>query len=199
MSELFPQKKKSSKIDKHDLTNTAVHLLTVRPKMSNREIAESLNSLKNLTGEEAITAQNVLDFSKSRPDVRREILLASRKEMRKLVMETAEFDMLSILKDMVARLKFLIDTYEQISIDEGSIPNPKEYKALSSELRETLKQIEGIHKEVYDMEIVRAFLQEVLSTLKEVNPEALGLFIERMKGKRQNSTIVSELLKGGLK
>ena len=118
--------------------------------------------------------------------------------MRKMVMESAEFDMLGTLKDMAARTSFMIDTMEQMAIDEGNLPDAKDYKALSSELRETLKQIENIHKEVYDMEVVREFLIEVIKTLKEVSPDALATFINRMKGKRENSHIVGELLKGGL-
>lgn len=187
-----------SKIEKYDLVGHAISLLTVTPKMSYKAIAEELNTIGDVPEEDLVTTQNVTDFTKSYPEVRKEVLLANRQHMRKMVMESAEFDMLGMLKDMVGRLTFMIDTMEQFAMDEGTIPDPKSYKALTSELRETLKQIESIHKEVYDMEIVREFLIEVIKTLKEVSPEALPSFINKMKGKRENSHIVSELLKGGL-
>lgn len=187
-----------SKIEKYDLVSHAINLLTVTPKMSYKQIAEELNSIGDIPEEDAITPQNVADFAKSYPEVRKEILLANRQHMRKLVFESAEFDMLGLLKDMAARTAFMIETMEQMALEEGTIPDAKEYKALSSELREILKQIEGIHKEVYDMEVVREFLIEVVKTLKEVSPEALQAFIAKMKGKRENSMIVSELLKGGI-
>jgi hypothetical protein len=187
-----------SKIEKYDLIGHAINLLTVTPKMTYKEIAEELNSIGDVPEEERITAENVMQFVKSHPQVRREVLLDNRQHMRKMVLESAEFDMLGTLKDMAGRLTFMIDTMEQLALDEGTIPDPKGYKALSSELRETLKQIEGIHKEVYDMEVVREFLIEVIKTLKEVSPEALTAFIAKMKGKRDNNHIVSELLKGGL-
>lgn len=187
-----------SKIEKYDLVGHAINLLTVTPKMSYKDIAEELNAIGDVPEEDSIIVQNVSDFAKNYPDVRREILLANRQHMRKLVMESAEFDMLGTLKDMAARTSFMIDTMEQLALEEGQLPDAKDYKALSSELRETLKQIEGIHKEVYDMEVVREFLVEVIKTLKEVSPEGLQAFITKMKGKRDNSHIVSELLKGGL-
>lgn len=187
-----------SKIEKYDLISHAINLLTVTPKMSYKQIAEELNSIGDVPEEDAITPQNVASFAKSYPEARKEILLANRQHMRKLLFESAEFDMLGILKDMAARTAFMIDAMEQMALEEGTIPDAKDYKALSSELREILKQIEGIHKEVYDMEVVREFLIEVVKTLKEVSPEALQTFITKMKGKRENSMIVNELLKGGI-
>lgn len=187
-----------SKIEKYDLVGHAINLLTVTPKMSYKAIAEELNSIGDVPEDDSVSVQNVSDFAKNYPDVRKEILLANRQHMRKMVMESAEFDMLGTLKDMAARTSFMIDSMEQFALEEGQLPDAKDYKALSSELRETLKQIEGIHKEVYDMEVVREFLVEVIKTLKEVSPESLPSFIAKMKGKRENSHIVSELLKGGL-
>lgn len=187
-----------SKIEKYDLVGHAISLLTVTPKMSYKAISEELNAIGDVPEEDLISVQNITDFARNYPEVRREVLLANRQHMRKMVMESAEFDMLGTLKDMAGRLTFMIDAMEQFALDEGMLPDPKGYKALTSELRETLKQIESIHKEVYDMEIVREFLIEVIKTLKEVSPEALPSFIAKMKGKRENSHIVSELLKGGL-
>lgn len=197
MGELLRKSGVPSKIEKHDLVEHAISLLTVTPKMSYKAIAEELNSIAELGGNEKITDVNVSDFARKHPQVRKEILLASRAHMRKIVMESAEFDMLGTLKDMAGRLTFMIDTMEESAIEEGMLPDAKSYKALTSELRETLKQIEGIHKEVYDMEVVREFLVEVIKTLKDVSPDALAAFIDKMKGKRDNSHIVSELLKGG--
>lgn len=187
-----------SKIEKYDLVRHAINLLTVTPRMSYKEIAEELNSIGDVPKDDLISVQNVSDFAKNYPEARKEVLLANRQHMRKLVMESAEFDMLGTLKDMAGRLTFMIDAMESMAIEEGTIPDPRGYKALSSELRETLKQIEGIHKEVYDMEVVREFLIEVIKTLKEVSPDALQAFITKMKGKRDNNHIVSELLKGGM-
>lgn len=187
-----------SKIEKYDLVGHAISLLTVTPKMTYKAVAEELNAIGDVPQDDLVSVQNVSDFANNYPEVRREVLLANRQHMRKKIMESAEFDMLGTLKDMAGRLTFMIDAMEQFALDEGTIPDPKGYKALSSELRETLKQIEGIHKEVYDMEVVREFLVEVIKTLKEVSPESLPAFIQKMKGKRENGHIVSELLKGGL-
>lgn len=187
-----------SKIEKYNLVQHAINLLKVYPKLTYKEIAEELNSIGDVPKDDAITVDNVIQFTKSYPNLRREILLANRSKLRKMVLESAEFDMLGTLKDMAARLTFMIDAMEEMALENGELPDPKDYKALSSELRETLKQIENIHKEVYDMEVVRQFLIEVIKTLKEVSPEALQTFITKMKGKRDSNHIVNELLKGGL-
>lgn len=193
-------KKKTSRIEEHNLEEHAIAFLTAVPKMSYEQIAQELNKIAGLEdSDEKITKKVVFTFAKSYPEVRREVLISQRKRMREIVLEGAEFDMLGTLKDMAARLSFMLDTMEEMAIDEGSIPDPKSYKALSSELRETLKQIESIHSSVYDMEVVREFLIDVVKTLKDVSPEALPIFIERMKGKRDNGHVVSEILKGGFK
>lgn len=188
-----------SKIEKYDLTEQAISLLMVNPKMPYPAIAEELNTIGGVPAEELITSDNVLQFAKSYPEVRKQIMLADRARMRKIVLEGAEFDMLGQLKDMAARTMFMMQAMEDQALEEGGFMPAKDFKALNSELRETLKQIEGIHKEIYDMEVVRNFLVEVVNVLKDVSPEALPHFIGRMKGKRENNHIVSELLKGGLK
>ncbi|MGG1263836.1 hypothetical protein [Brevibacillus laterosporus] len=187
-----------SKIEKYGLVEDTLNLLKVIPKMTYQQICDEINVIGEVPSEDSITVDNLTHFVRSVPDVRREVMLANRQHMRKIVFESAEFDMLGHLKDMAARTAFMIDSMEEMSLQEGKLPKPQDYKALSSELRETLKQIEGIHKEIYQMEVVREFLGEVVNTLKEVSPEALSAFIAKMKGKRENSHIVSELLQGGI-
>lgn len=199
MSDLIRKKGTPSKIEKYNLVDHAITLLKVTPKMTYTAIAEELNTIGNVPPEDMITDENVAHFAKNYPSVRREILLANKQHMRKLVLEGAEFDMLGQLKEMAARTAFMLEAMEEMALENGTIPKAADYKALSSELRETLKQIEGIHKEIYDMEVVREFLVEVVKTLKDVAPEALPVFIQRMKGKRENSHIVNELLSGGIR
>lgn len=188
-----------SKIERYDLVEQTINLLTITPKLTYKQIAEELNSLADIPEEDKITPENVMMFVKNHPQVRREVMLANRKRLRELILESAEFDMLRYLKDLAARTAFMLDTMEEMSLNEGQIPDPKDYKALSSELREIMKQIKEIHKEVYDMNVVREFLIEVVKTLKEVAPEALPAFIDKMKMKRDNNTIVNEILKDGIR
>lgn len=192
-------KGRDSKIEKYGLVQQAVDLLKVQPKMTYQQIADELNVIgENIPPDDQISADNVSHFGRAYPEIRREVLLANRAHMRKMVMEGVEFDMLGTLKDMAGRFTFLIDAMEEDAFSKGKLPNATAYKAMTSELRETLKQIETIHKEVYDMEVVRQFLIEVIKTLQEVSPEGLQAFITKMKGKRDSSHIVNELLKGGL-
>lgn len=188
-----------SKIEKYDLTEATLNLLKMIPKLTYQQICEEINEMGKVPPEDRITVDNLTHFVKAVPEVRREVMKANRQHMRRVVFDSAEFDMLGHLKEMAARTAFMIETMEELSMDEGKLPDAKDYKALSSELRETLKQIENIHKEIYDMEVVREFLMEVVRTLKDVAPEALPAFIQKMRGKRENSHIVNELLKGGVK
>lgn len=189
-----------NRIIHHGLEEQATLLLVATPKLSLEQVAQQLNAIAGLDddSEDKITKKVVYNFQRNNQDARREVLLADRDRRRKAVMEGVEFDMLKILKDTAARLTFMMDTYEQEALENGTIPDPKAYKALTSELRETLKQIEAIHAKVYDMEVVRAFLDDVIKTLKDVSPDALAEFVERMKLKRDNDHVVSEILKGGM-
>ena len=188
-----------SKLEKYGLVEHALTLLKVQPKLTYQQICDELNEIGNVPPDDFITVDNLTHFVKNVPEVRREVMLADRARMRKLVFESAEFDLLGHLKEMAARTAFMIEAMEESCLMEGKLMKPSDYKALNSELRETLKQIEGIHKEIYQMEVVREFLLEVVKTLKEVSPEALQAFIQKMKGKRENSLMVNELLQGGLK
>ncbi len=188
-----------SKIEKYDLMQNALDLLKVVPKLTYQQICDELNVIGNVPPEDLITVDNLTHLMRSMPEIRREVMIANKQHMRKMVFDSAEFDMLGHLKEMASRTAFMLDAMEEASLMEGKVMKPSDYKALNSELRETLKQIEGIHKEVYQMEVVREFLIEVVKTLKEVSPEALAVFIQKMKGKRENSHMVSELLQGGLK
>ena len=198
MSKELRKRGTQSKIQKYGLMEHAINLLKVTPKMTYREIAEELNTIGNVPEEEWITSENISQFVRNYSDVRREVMLSNRRKLRKMVMDSAEVDMLGHLKDMAARTAFLLETMEEMALNDGTLPDAKDYKALSSEFREIMKQIEGIHKVVYDMQVVREFLVEVIKTLTEVSPESMEAFSERMKGKRENSTIVNELLKGGM-
>lgn len=188
-----------SKLEKYGLVEDTLNLLKVIPKLTYQQICDEINVIGKVPEDDLITPDNLTHFVRNVPEIRREVMLANRNHMRKLVFESAEFDMLGHLKDMAARTAFMIDTMEEASLMEGKVMKASDYKALNSELRETLKQIEGIHKEIYQMEVVREFLLEVVKTLKDVSPEALAAFIQKMKGKRENSHIVSELLQGGFK
>lgn len=188
---------KITKIEEAGLVEVATKLLCVTPKLSYKEIAEQLNEIGGIT-ENKITEQNVITLRKNNKAVRSAYLTANRQRMRKLIMDSSEFDMLRILKDLAARLSFSLDVLENNAIEEGEIPDAKDYKALSSELRDTLKQIKSIQKEIYDMNVVREFLVEVVKTLKETSPETLPVFISKMKGKRDNTSIVNELLRDGV-
>lgn len=188
---------KVTKIEEAGLVEVATKLLCVTPKLSYKEIAEQLNEIGGIT-ENKITEQNVITLRKNNKAVRSAYLTANRQRMRKLIMDSSEFDMLRILKDLAARLSFSLDVLENNAIEEGEIPDARDYKALSSELRDTLKQIESIQKEIYDMNVVREFLVEVVKTLKETSPDALPVFISKMKGKRDNNSIVNELLRDGV-
>ena len=192
------RKGNNSKIERYGLIEETINLLTVTPKMSYKQISEELNSLGDVPEEDSITQSNISHFIKSHGDARREVMMKNRAKMREMFLESAEFDMLKYLKDMAARTSFMIDSMESMALEDGTIPDPKDYKALSSELREIMKQIESIHKEVYDMESVRTFLIEVIKTLKEVSPEALEQFIHKMKNKRDDNSLVNEILKGGI-
>lgn len=200
MSKELRPRGRMSKIEQHGLVEHAINLLTVQPRLTYKQIAEELNAIAGIENEEdKITEDNVANFAKTYPEVRKEVMLANRKYLRRVVFESAEFDMLGTLRDLAARLSVMIDEYEEDSLNRGKTPDPLKYKALTSELRETLKLIMEIHKEIYDMEIVRQFLIEVVKTLKEVSPEALDEFVRKMKGKRDNSLIVNEILKGGIR
>lgn len=199
MSKEIRKRGQQSKIEKYGLVDHALTLLKVTPKLTYQQICDELNVIGNVPPDEAITVDNLTHFVRSVPEVRREVMLANKNHMRKLVFESAEFDMLGHLKEMAARTAFMIEAMEEAYLAEGKLMKASDYKALNSELRETLKQIEGIHKEIYQMEVVREFLLEVVKTLKEVSPESLQEFIKKMKGKRENSHMVSELLQGGLK
>lgn len=189
---------KNSMIEELGLLDSCVTLLTIRPRLTYDQVAHELNVMANLTEGRKIDRLAVQAVVYRNQEVRAQLMLQNREHMRKIVLEGAEFDMLHTLKDMASRLTFMIDTYEEMCITQGDLPDPHKYRALNSELRETLKFIESIHKDIYDMNIVREFLVDILQTLKETSPEAFNKFVKKVKLKKESNSIVNEILKGGI-
>jgi hypothetical protein len=192
------EKGRKSRLEIYNLQQEVAVMLKIMPKLTYQQIADELNKIGKVPDKDKITAQNVSDFVRTYPEVRKEVMLSERKYLKQLVLEGIEFDMLSQLKGLLANTTYILEKMQDEAFETGNIPDPSKYSTVAKELRETMKQIENIHKEIYDMEVVKSFLIEVINTLKEVSPEALNVFIKKMKGKRDTNSIVNEILKGGM-
>jgi len=66
-------------------------------------------------------------------------------------------------------------------MEKGRNIDPYRFKAVASEMRELLKQMVEIQKEINDYNNVRKFMEIVMSVLQKEVPDKIPIIIEELK------------------
>ena len=82
---------------------------------------------------------------------------------------------------MYLRSKDLLDDLEDQALDNSRITSPYQYKAVASEMRESLRLMMDIQKELNDYVNIRNFMNIILNVLKEECPEKIPIIAARLK------------------
>jgi MinD-like ATPase involved in chromosome partitioning or flagellar assembly len=120
--------------------------------------------------DQIMTVPNLSRFmNHTMPEIKREIVKKDKRRMLKVA--NMQIDVIGEINSLYEGAK------EKLKEDL----NAKEYKAISSEMRELLKQILELQKEVLSYENVKKFMDIVLNTVREECPEALPTILERLR------------------
>lgn len=107
------------------------------------------------------------------------IVRGSKKRIVQAV--SAELDIIYEVSLFAAKCRNLLELLEEEALEHSTLPNPGHFKALSSEMREWLKMMKEIQKEIADYNNVRTFMKIVLETVKKEAPKALPSILRQMQ------------------
>lgn len=183
--------KNVSKIVKYNLEQDTVNLR--QAGLSYQRIADELNASGKVPEDDLINIDIVKRFLDHLPSVSRELVKRDEKKMMAVV--NNNINIINEMTTLYEKTKNLLEDMEEKANDANKHVDPYRFKALSSEMREMLKMMIEIQRELNDYENVKKFMIIVVETVSDVCPEAMPVIIERLK-MSQKTHWISEFLGG---
>lgn len=164
-----------SKIVKYGLVEKAIEL---REKgLSYQKIADELN--KDLPEDDKVDLFAVKRFFDKLPELKQEVVQKDQALIVKVV--NKELDLIEEINELYYKAKSVLETMEREAMEKGRNVDPYRFKAVASEMRELLKQMVDIQKEINDYNNVRKFMEIVMSVLQKEVPDKIPIIIEELK------------------
>lgn len=173
----YPNMGNMSKIVRYELEQDTVNLR--QAGLSYQRIADELNATGKVPENDQINADNVKTFLSNVPQVSREMIKRNEKRMMEVV--NNNMDIIAEMTTLYDKTKELMEAMEAKANEDGRYVDPYRFKALSSEMREMLKMMIDIQKELNDYENTKLFMEIVMETVAEISPESIPIIIEKLK------------------
>lgn len=168
---------KKSKISLYKLEDEIIKLYL--QGYSYQKIADIVNDSGILPEGEKIDKFVVARFINKINEVK-EVTNENEKQ-RLLKVVNTNFDIYYEVNQLFGKTKAMLEFLEEDAAKNNKSINPYAFKALVGEMRELLKQMTEIQKEINDYKNVKKFLEIVIQTLKEEVPEKLPIIAEKLK------------------
>lgn len=174
-----------SKIVQYGLEKDVISLR--QAGFSYQKIADELNASGKVPENDKINAEIVKRFLDNVPEVSKE--LVKRDEKRMLEVVNNSMDIISEMTTLYRKTANLLDALEERAKKNGYLVDPHKFKALSSEMREMLKMMIEIQKEINDYENIKLFMEIVMETVQEVCPQSIPIIVEKLKMSKETRWI----------
>lgn len=168
---------RQSKIVKYKLENDCVNLR--KAGLSYREIAEELNASGKVPDDDHINQNAVARFLSAMPQISKQLVREDKKRLLQVV--NTNFDIIFEINTLFGKTKNLLEQMELRAQEQNRIINPYQYKAVVSEMREMLKQMLEIQKEVNEFDNIRKFMEIVLQVIQDEAPELMPTIARRLR------------------
>jgi hypothetical protein len=168
---------KQSKIVRYKLEELCVNLK--RSGLSYNQIADELNSSGKVPSDDKIDKFVVARFLDKLPELTKQVVQEDKKRLMQVV--NSNMDIIHEIGTLFHKTKMLMTIMEENSMKMNGNIDPYRYKALCSEMRELLKQMTDIQKDVNDYNNIRKFLEIVIQILMEEAPNQLPKIVEKLK------------------
>lgn len=177
--------KNVSKIIQYNLEQDTINLR--QAGLSYQRIADELNASGKVPEDDQINAEIVRRFLEHIPEVSREMV--RRDEKKVLAVVNNSIDIISEMTVLYGKTAKLLETMEERANEEGTVIDPHKFKALSSEMREMLKMMMEIQKEINDYENIKKFMEIVMETVSEECPQSIPRIIEKLRMSKETKWI----------
>jgi hypothetical protein len=154
-------------------------ILLKKSGLTHQQIADELNNSGKIPNNDLITRDDVDRFMKRVPTVEKALVKQSNARLMEAV--NTNFDIIHELSSLFARTKNLLDAMEKRAEEQGKLIGAMSFKAISSEMREMLRHMTDIQKEINDYENIRKFMEIVLQVLQEECPAQIPKIAERLR------------------
>lgn len=174
---------KKSKIVKYKLEEDCVTLR--RAGLSYQQIADELNNSGKVPDDDKIDKYVLIRFFDTLPEIQQQLVKEDKKRLIAVV--DNNMDIVSEVTQLFAKTKMLLEAMEDDAHEKGRFVNPYQFKAVVGEMREMLKQMTDIQREINDFDNIKMFMQIVLDVIKEECPEKLPIIADRLKSAKGTS------------
>ncbi|SNS22397.1 hypothetical protein SAMN05446037_100699 [Anaerovirgula multivorans] len=169
-----------SKIEKYKLEEEIASLYY--SGLTYRQIVDEITSSGKLPDGEELSAATVSRFIEKVAGISKEVVKSNEKRLVEVV--NNNIDIVRETSDLYSKARNILDTMEEAAADKGRVMNPHHFKAISGEMRETLKLMIEIQREISDYDNIKQFMEIIMETVKEVSPEAIPIIIDKLKNKK---------------
>lgn len=174
---MYNEKRSVSTIVKYQLEQDTINLRAAG--LSYQKIADELNAGGKVPEDDPINSDMVSRFISHLPALKKEIVKRDAKRMMAVVDNS--IDIISEMTTLYGKAKTIMNALEQRATDQNKTLDPYRFKALSSEMREMLKQMTDMQKDLHDHNNTRVFMQTVMDVLQDIAPEAVPIIIDKLK------------------
>jgi hypothetical protein len=168
---------KKSKIVKYKLEEDVVMLR--QSGLSYQQIADELNQSGKVPADDPLDKYVVMRFFEKLPEVQKQIIREDKRRLLNVV--NNNLDIIHEITELFGKTKALLESMEEDAYLRGRTLDPYRFKAVASEMREMLKQMTDIQREINDYNNIRKFMEIVLETLKEVAPESIPIIAQKLR------------------
>lgn len=174
---MYHEKRSVSTIVKYHLEQDVINLREVG--LSYQKIADELNASGKVPEDDPINWEMVQRFVNHLPKLKKEVVRRDHKRMVAVVDNS--IDIISEMTGLYGKAKTILDALEERATSENKSIDPYRFKAMSSEMREMLKQMTDMQKDLHDYNNTKIFMQTVMDVLQDVSPESIPIIIDRLK------------------
>jgi hypothetical protein len=177
-----PKETKISKIVRYQVEEMCYNLKLAG--LSYSQIADELNASGKVPEHDPVNKYVVARFCEKVPEIAKESIKNNKKRLMKVV--NNNLDVIFETNNLFQKTKNLLEEIEQDAEMKEKLIDPYRYKALSSEMRELLKLMIDIHKEINDYKNIKKFIEIIIQTVTEEAPDALPFIVAKLKACRES-------------
>jgi hypothetical protein len=169
---------KQSKVVKYKIEQDVVNLRS--QGFSYQDIADELNASGKVPPDGLLDKYVIMRFLEKMPEITRQIVQEDKRRLVEIVQ--INMDIVHETSGLYHRAKAILEAMEtRAATSEYGYVDPYRFKAIASEMRELLKSMTEIQREVSDADNVRKFMEIVMDVLKQEAPDKIPIIADKLR------------------
>ncbi len=166
-----------SKITKYKIEEDVINMRKLG--YTYQEIADEVNNSGKVPEDDPLNFVTIARFINKYPEVNKKLVQEEKKRLLEVV--NTNFDVYNEINMLYGKTSKMLDLLEERAIERNGSIDPYRFKAITSEMRENLRFMLDIQKEINDYNNIRKFMEIVIKVLQEEVPEKIPIIAERLR------------------